>query len=54
MKLAGAANPFLWVASSLVEVIVSVTGCARQHCRLLDALVRLSPGFRPIGGREQP
>ena len=44
MKLAGAANPFLWVASSLIEVIVSVTG-ALANTALLDALVALIPGL---------
>jgi hypothetical protein len=44
MKLAGAANPFLWVASSLIEVIVSVTG-ALANTVLLDALVALIPGL---------
>jgi pimeloyl-ACP methyl ester carboxylesterase len=44
MMLAGGANPFLWVASSLVEVIVSVTG-ALANTPLLDALVALIPGL---------
>jgi pimeloyl-ACP methyl ester carboxylesterase len=44
MKLAGAANPFLWVASSLIEVIVSVTGTL-ANTALLDALVALIPGL---------
>jgi pimeloyl-ACP methyl ester carboxylesterase len=44
MKLAGTANPFLWVASSLIEVVVSVTG-ALANTALLDALVALIPGL---------
>jgi hypothetical protein len=44
MMLAGGANPFLWVASSLVEVIVSVTGTL-ANTPLLDALVALIPGL---------
>ena len=44
MKLAGAANPFLWVGGKLVEVIVSVTG-ALAKTPLVDALVALIPGL---------
>jgi len=44
MRLASAANPFLWVASSLIEVIVSVTGTL-ANTALLDALVALIPGL---------
>ena len=54
MKLAGAANPFLWVASSLIEVIVSVTGTL-ANTALLDAFVALIPGLSgQSSGREQP
>jgi hypothetical protein len=44
MKLVGAANPFLWVAGKLVEVIVSVTG-ALAKTPLIDGLVALVPGI---------
>lgn len=42
--LAGVANPFLWVAGKLVEVIVSVTG-ALAKTPLVDALAALVPGL---------
>jgi pimeloyl-ACP methyl ester carboxylesterase len=44
MKLAGPANPFLWVAGKLVEVIVTVTG-ALAKTPLIDALVAVIPGL---------
>lgn len=44
MSLAGAANPFLWVAGKLVEVIVSITG-ALARTPLVDALTALIPGL---------
>jgi hypothetical protein len=44
LKLVGIANPFLWVAGKLVEVIVSVTG-ALARTPLIDALVALIPGL---------
>jgi pimeloyl-ACP methyl ester carboxylesterase len=44
MNLAGLANPFLWVAGKLVEVIVSVTG-ALARTPLVDALTALVPGL---------
>jgi pimeloyl-ACP methyl ester carboxylesterase len=44
LKIAGAANPFLWVGGKLVEVIVSVTG-ALAKTPLVDALVALIPGL---------
>lgn len=44
MKLVGAANPFLWVAGKLVEVIVSVTG-ALAKTPLIDGVVALVPGL---------
>jgi pimeloyl-ACP methyl ester carboxylesterase len=44
MLLFGAANPFLWVAGKLIEVIVSVTG-ALANTPLIDALVALVPGL---------
>jgi hypothetical protein len=44
LQLVGAANPFLWVAGKLVEVIVSVTG-ALANTPLIDGLVALIPGL---------
>jgi hypothetical protein len=44
LKLAGTANPFVWVGGKLVEVIVSVTG-ALAKTSLLDAVVALIPGL---------
>jgi pimeloyl-ACP methyl ester carboxylesterase len=44
LKLAGAANPFLWVAGKLVEVVVSATG-ALADTPLIDGLVALIPGL---------
>jgi pimeloyl-ACP methyl ester carboxylesterase len=44
MSLVGVANPFLWVAGKLVEVIVSVTG-ALARTPLVDALTALIPGL---------
>lgn len=44
LKLAGAANPFLWVGGKLVEVVVSVTG-ALANTPLVDGLVALIPGL---------
>ncbi|HEX6313462.1 MAG TPA: hypothetical protein VFZ73_01325 [Gemmatimonadaceae bacterium] len=44
MSLAGVANPFLWVAGKLVEVVVSVTG-ALARTPLVDALTALIPGL---------
>jgi hypothetical protein len=44
MTLVGVANPFLWVAGKLVEVIVSVTG-ALANTPLVDALVAVIPGL---------
>ncbi|WP_426436023.1 esterase/lipase family protein [Bradyrhizobium genosp. P] len=44
LKIAGAANPFLWVGGKLVEVIVSVTG-ALAKTPIVDALVALVPGL---------
>jgi hypothetical protein len=44
MGLVGGANPFIWVAKALVEVVVSVTG-ALANTPLLDALVALVPGL---------
>jgi len=44
MSLVGLANPFLWVAEKLVEVIVSVTG-ALARTPLVDALTALVPGL---------
>ena len=54
LKLAGAANPFLWVGGKLVEVVVSVTG-ALANTPLVDGLVALvSRTLRAIGGQQQP
>lgn len=44
LKIAGPANPFLWVGGKLVEVIVSVTG-ALARTPIVDALVTLIPGL---------
>ena len=44
MSLVGVANPFLWVAGKLVEVIVSITG-ALAKTPLVDALTALIPGL---------
>ena len=44
LNLIGPANPFLWVAGKLVEVIVSVTG-ALARTPLVDALTALIPGL---------
>lgn len=44
LQLAGVANPFLWVAGKLVEVVVSVTG-ALANTPLIDGLVALIPGL---------
>jgi pimeloyl-ACP methyl ester carboxylesterase len=44
LKLAGTANPFLWVGGKLVEVIVSVTG-ALAKTPIVDALAALVPGL---------
>ncbi len=44
LGLIGVANPFLWVASKLIEVIVSVTG-ALAHTPLVDAVTALIPGL---------
>jgi pimeloyl-ACP methyl ester carboxylesterase len=44
LGLVGVANPFLWVAGKLIEVIVSVTG-ALAKTPLVDALVAIVPGL---------
>jgi pimeloyl-ACP methyl ester carboxylesterase len=44
MGLLDVANPFLWVAEKLIEVIVSVTG-ALSKTPLVDALTALVPGL---------
>jgi hypothetical protein len=44
LGLVGIANPFLWVAGKLVEVIVSVAG-ALAKTPLVDALTALVPGL---------
>jgi hypothetical protein len=44
LKLAGSANPFLWVGGKLVEVVVSVTGTL-ANTPLVDGLVALVPGL---------
>ncbi|CUT10150.1 FOG TPR repeat [Bradyrhizobium sp.] len=44
LQLAGGANPFLWVAGKLVEVVMTVTGTL-AHTPLLDGLVALVPGL---------
>ena len=44
LDLVGVANPFIWVAGKLVEVIVSITG-ALARTPLVDALTALIPGL---------
>ena len=44
LGLVGLANPFLWVAGKLIEVIVSVTG-ALARTPIVDALTALVPGL---------
>ena len=44
MSLLGLANPFLWVAGKLIEVIVSVTG-ALAKTPVVDAIAALVPGL---------
>jgi hypothetical protein len=44
LTLVGAANPFLWVAGKIIEVIVSVTG-ALAKTPFVDALAALIPGL---------
>lgn len=44
LSLVGVANPFLWVAGKLVEVIVSATG-ALARTPIVDALAALVPGL---------
>ena len=44
LGLVGVANPFVWVAGKLVEVIVSVTG-ALAKTPFVDALVAIVPGL---------
>ncbi len=44
MKLAAPANPFLWVAGKLVEVVVSATGLLART-PMVDGLVALIPGL---------
>lgn len=44
LSLVGQANPFLWVAGKIIEVIVSVTG-ALAKTPLVDALAVLVPGL---------
>jgi pimeloyl-ACP methyl ester carboxylesterase len=44
LKLTGAANPFLWVAGKLVEVVVSVTGTLART-PIVDGLTALVPGL---------
>ncbi len=44
LGLLGAANPFLWVAGKLVEIIVSITG-ALARTPVIDALVAIAPGL---------
>ncbi len=44
MGLVGLANPFIWVAGKLIEVIVSVTG-ALSKAPIVDALAALVPGL---------
>jgi pimeloyl-ACP methyl ester carboxylesterase len=44
LGLVGLANPFLWVAGKVIEVIVSVTG-ALAKTPLVDALAALIPGL---------
>lgn len=44
LTLVGGANPFLWVAGKLVEVVMTVTGTL-AHTPLLDGLIALIPGL---------
>ena len=44
LNLAGAANPFIWVAGKLVQVVVSATG-ALARTPLVDGVVALIPGL---------
>lgn len=44
LKLIGAANPFLWVAGKLIEVIVSIVG-ALAKTPAIDAATALIPGL---------
>jgi hypothetical protein len=44
LSLFGLANPFLWVAGKIIEVIVSVTG-ALANTPFVDALAALVPGL---------
>ena len=44
LSLVGTANPFLWVAGKLIEIMVSVTG-ALARTPLVDALTALVPGL---------
>jgi hypothetical protein len=44
LDLAGPANPFIWVAGKLVQVVVSATG-ALARTPLVDGLVALVPGL---------
>jgi hypothetical protein len=44
MQLVGGANPFLWVAGKLVEVVMTVTGTL-ANTPLIDGLVALIPGL---------
>ncbi|UWU87407.1 hypothetical protein N2605_13470 [Bradyrhizobium yuanmingense] len=44
LQLVEGANPFLWVASKLVEVVLTVTGTL-AHTPLLDGLIALTPGL---------
>jgi pimeloyl-ACP methyl ester carboxylesterase len=44
MQLIGVANPFLWVAGKLVEVVMTVTGTL-ANTPLIDGLVALIPGL---------
>jgi hypothetical protein len=44
MNLVGVANPFMWVAGKLVQVVVSATG-ALARTPLVDGVVALIPGL---------
>lgn len=44
LDLSGAANPFIWVAGALVQIVVSATG-ALARTPLVDGLVALVPGL---------
>lgn len=44
LSLAGAANPFLWVAGKLVEVVVSFTGTLAK-APFVDGIVAVVPGL---------